>query len=265
VARALAAAATSPPPPAAELRHHPGQGVSGVVDGARWWLGAPAFASGMPGSAAPDGEDRLAVLLTDRRGREALLELSEEPRPGASGLLDALRRSGVRGAALLSGDAPARVARLGAALGFDEAHGGMTAADKLEWVRARERAGERVLFVGDGLNDAPTLGAAAVSVSFGRAPQLSLLASDFVILGTGLEPLAAARRIAARSRRLLRQNVGWALAYNFLSVPLAALGLVAPWAAAAGMSASSLLVVANAMRLARPAAGEGVSGGEARS
>jgi Cu2+-exporting ATPase len=265
LARALAAAAGPPPAPAAELRHHPGQGVSGVVDGDRWWLGAPAFASGAPERGAARDEDRPAVLLTDRRGREATFELSEDLRPGASGIVGELRRAGVRATALLSGDRPERVARLAASLGFDEAHGGMTAASKLEWVRARERAGERVLFVGDGLNDAPTLGAAAVSVSFGQAPQLSRLASDFVILGSGLEPLAAARRIAARSRRLLRQNVGWALAYNFLSVPLAALGLVAPWAAAAGMSASSLLVVANAMRLARPAAGEDVSGGEARS
>jgi Cu2+-exporting ATPase len=127
----------------------------------------------------------------------------------------------------------------------------MTAADKLEWIRSRTDAGERLLFVGDGLNDAPTLAAAGTSVSFAEAPQLSLLSSDFVLLGNDLAALAAARRIARRSRRVLIQNVAWALAYNVVSVPLAAAGLVPPWAAALGMSASSLVVVANAMRLAR--------------
>jgi len=110
------------------------------------------------------------------------------------------------------------------------------------------------------LNDAPTLAAAAASVSFVEAPQLSRLASDFVILGKDLSCLAAARRIARRSRRVLAQNLGWALAYNLLAVPLAAAGLVPPWAAALGMSASSLIVVANALRLSRPAAGEKLSG-----
>jgi Cu2+-exporting ATPase len=106
------------------------------------------------------------------------------------------------------------------------------------------------------LNDAPTLAAAGVSASFAEAPQLSRLSSDFVLLGNDLGALAAARRIARRSRRVLVQNVGWALAYNFVSMPLAALGLVPPWAAALGMSASSLAVVANAMRLARPTRAE---------
>ena len=171
-----------------------------------------------------------------------------------------LRRTGIRYAALLSGDAPEPVERLGKSLGFDEARGGMTASAKLEWIRSRDDSGSASLFVGDGLNDAPTLAAAGTSVSFAEAPQLALLASDFVILGKSLAPLAAARRIARRSRRLLAQNVVWALAYNLLCVPLAAFGLVPPWAAALGMSVSSLVVVANAMRLARPAAGEAVSG-----
>jgi Cu2+-exporting ATPase len=127
----------------------------------------------------------------------------------------------------------------------------------------RRRAGG-VLFAGDGVNDAPTLAAAGASVSFGDAPHLSRHASDFVILGPDLSAVTEARRIARRARRLLVQNVGWALAYNALSIPLAAAGLVSPWIAAAGMSASSLLVVGNAMRLARPRRDEtSVSGARA--
>ncbi len=153
--------------------------------------------------------------------------------------------------ALLSGDAPERAERLGRALGFDEARGGMSVDAKLAWIRERERTGDRVLFVGDGWNDAPALAAASVSVSFAEAPQLPRSSSDFLLLGRGLGPLARARGIARRARRVLAQNVAWALAYNVLAVPLAAAGRVPPWAAALGMSASSLLVVVNALRLGR--------------
>ena len=111
------------------------------------------------------------------------------------------------------------------------------------------------------MNDAPTLAAAGVSASFAEAPRLSRLAADFVILGTRLAPIAAARRIAVRCRRILVQNVGWALAYNLLAIPLAAAGLVRPWAAALGMSASSLIVVGNALRLVRPARSERIERG----
>jgi Cu2+-exporting ATPase len=193
-------------------------------------------------------ESSIAVLLTDRRDGWALLRFREALRPGTSGLLEDLRREGVVRAALLSGDSRRNAEKLAKDLGFDEVAGGMSARDKLDWIRSRRQTGEKVLFVGDGLNDAPTLAAADVSFSFGEAPQLSRLASDFVILGGGLSPLSGARRIAARSRRLLLQNVAWALAYNVLAVPLAASGALPPWAAALGMSASSIAVVANAMR-----------------
>jgi Cu2+-exporting ATPase len=244
--------------------HHAGRGIEGTIDGARWWIGAPEFAMNAEGRpagldarlASASAEGRLIAVLADRTGRAALFSLAERLRPGAREVVDELRRAGIGHTALLSGDAQGPVERLASSLGFDEAHGKMTAHDKLAWIRSREDAGARLLFVGDGLNDAPTLGAAGVSVSFAEAPQLSRLASDFVILGDDLGALVAARRIARRSRRLLVQNVAWAIGYNVLAVPLAALGLVPPWAAALGMSASSLIVVANAMRLRRRKAGE---------
>ena len=106
-----------------------------------------------------------------------------------------------------------------------------------------------MLFAGDGMNDAPALAAAGASLSFARAPQISRLACDFLITGEGLGAVAEARRIARRTRRLLAQNVAWAIAYNVIAIPLAAAGLIPPWAAAIGMSASSLAVVGNALRL----------------
>ncbi|HKF44272.1 MAG TPA: cation-translocating P-type ATPase, partial [Thermoanaerobaculia bacterium] len=242
---------------ASGVAHHSGAGVSGTHGGRRWWLGAPEFAAGP--AAVPDeiaanlevssGEGSNTVVLTDRREGWALLTFREALRPGADLLLDGLRREGIRCTALLSGDSRRNAERLGSEMGFDEVRGAMTPQAKLDWIRSRREDVSGVLFVGDGLNDAPTLAAADVSVSFGEAPQLSRLVSDFVILGGGLSALPAARRIARRSRRLLLQNVAWALAYNVLAVPLAASGRLAPWAAALGMSASSIAVVANAMRL----------------
>jgi Cu2+-exporting ATPase len=264
IARALQKAAGRSRPPASAVSHHAGEGVTGSVQGVQWWIGAPDFAS-VNGKVPPELDEalrrerargRLVAVLSDRRAGGALLAFEEKLRPGAKEIVADLHGAGLRHAALLSGDAREPVERLAKALGFDEALGGMTASEKLSWLRGRERSGARVLFVGDGLNDAPTLAAAGVSASFAEAPQLSRLAADFVILGTRLAPIAAARRIAVRCQRLLVQNIGWALAYNLLAVPLAAAGFVRPWAAALGMSASSLFVVGNALRLMRPAKGE---------
>jgi len=264
IARALESAAGRAWPPASAVSHHAGEGVTGSVQDVRWWIGAPDFASG--GGAVPPALEealrserargRLVAVLWDRREKGALLAFEEELRPGAKEIVEDLHGAGFRHAALLSGDAQEPVERLAEALGFDEALGGMTASEKLAWIHGRERSRSRVLFVGDGLNDAPTLAAAGVSASFAEAPQVSRLAADFVILGTRLAPIVAARRIAVRCRRLLVQNVSWALAYNLLAVPLAACGLVRPWEAALGMSASSLFVVGNALRLMRSAKGE---------
>ncbi len=267
IARALRAASGGSAAAGETVADHEGQGFTGKVSGIRWWIGSPGFALGPAGVpeelAAPllasRRQKRLTAVLTDRQGRAALFTFAEELRGGARTVVTDLRRAGIRRVVLLSGDAAEPVERLGRSLNFDEARGGMTASAKLEWIRSREDSGSRLFFVGDGLNDAPTLAAAGTSASFAQAPQLSLLASDFVILGESLAPVAAARRVALRFRRLCAQNIVWALAYNFLSVPLAAVGLVPPWAAALGMSVSSLAVVANAMRLARPARGERIS------
>jgi Cu2+-exporting ATPase len=265
IARALAAeAGVHLPPPADASADQAGRGIAGTVRGDRWWMGSPDFA--VDGAALPTelagplaearSRGRLAAVLSDRKGRTALFTFAEELRPGAGEIVAALTSSGVRRAAVLSGDSPAPVERLARSLGFPEARGGMTVEDKLDWIRSSERSGAGILYVGDGWNDAPTLAAAGASVSFAEAPQLSRLASDFVILGSDLGALAAARRIARRSRRVLVQNLAWALAYNLLAVPLAICGFVPPWAAALGMSASSIFVVGNAARLARPAADE---------
>jgi Cu2+-exporting ATPase len=255
--RRLAPAAGGPP--VTERHYVPGAGVAGLVAGEAWRVGSPAFATPGPGLdpgvrariAHIEARGERAVLIADEAGVQAVIGLTDRLRPGAESLAAELARTGLREVVVLSGDARAPVHDTAGRLGIPAAHAELDPAAKLAWLQARQAEGRRVLMVGDGINDAPTLAAADVSASFAGATDLAQLTSDFVVLGRDLGALPRARRLAQRARAVIRQNLAWAAAYNLLSVPAAAAGLVPPWAAALGMSASSLLVVANAMRLAR--------------
>jgi len=269
LARAFRSARPEAPLPAEALRNHPGQGVSGEVLGRRWRLGQPRFVLGgrAPGPLLTERIRALrqaghTVLLLAPVGGDpvALFGVTDPPREGLPAFLSAMRRSGIRRIAVLSGDHAQGVARFAARLGIGEAHGELRPVDKLRWIRQVQGRGQRVLMVGDGINDAPVLAAADVSVSFGSATEAAQASSDFLILGRSLSVLGQARDLARRTRRIVLQNLLWAAGYNLAAVPLAAAGFVPPWAAAVGMSLSSLLVVGNALRLRAPkTAGGGVS------
>ena len=162
----------------------------------------------------------------------------------------ALQAQGL-GVQLLSGDRAASALRVGALAGVDQAVGDCSPDDKLAQVRVLQRQGRHVAMVGDGLNDGPVLAAAQVSFAFGKAVPLAQARSDFVVLGARLMAIPAARAQARRTMVVVRQNLAWALAYNLAALPLALLGYMPAWAAGLGMAASSLLVVANALRLNR--------------
>jgi Cu2+-exporting ATPase len=258
VGRALRQAHSGPPIPVQGLQNHVGEGLEGQIGEETWRLGRPTFALSAAGTEglrpraarlAADGG--LVVALSNERGGGALFLLHDEVRPGASGLIEALRGQGVRRIALLSGDNQASVERFTGGLGFDQTLGDMKPADKLRWIRARQAEGSRVVMIGDGINDAPTLAAADVSVSFAHATELAQVNSGLLLLGTDLAVIGDLRRLATRTRKIIRQNLIWAASYNFLAVPAAAVGLIAPWGAAIGMSMSSLLVVVNALHLRR--------------
>ena len=153
--------------------------------------------------------------------------------------------------ALLSGDAPARVAAVAAALGIERAEGAATPADHLARVAALQQAGRRVGMVGDGLNDAPVMARADASFALGDGSALTRAKADFIVLSGSLADIAWTRTQARRALRIVRQNLGWAIGYNAICVPLALAGWFPPWAAGLGMAASSLFVVLNALRIDR--------------
>ena len=226
--------------PARDAVEHPGEGV--VARGAR--LGSRAFV-GVPGEAR--GAE---IWLRTADGALARFALMEALRPGAAECVAALRAAGME-PMILSGDAPAAVAATAAMLGISDAVGGLRPAEKLARLEAMRAAGQRVLMVGDGLNDAPSLAAAHVSASFTHGAGASQAAADLVLPGDSLAALPVARCVARRSMRIVRQNLVLAALYNAALVPLAVAGLVTPLIAALAMSASSLTVTLNALRAGR--------------
>ena len=206
-----------------------GVGPSAIIDGERYALRA--------------SRERIALF----RGEQRLAEFAiDDPlRIEAAALVEGCKARGID-VALLSGDAPARVARLAAVLGVANAHGGLQPAQKLAWLKAQSR---KTVMLGDGLNDAPVLAAAHASVAMGQGAGDAHRAADVVLLGGDVSKVLILIDTSRKLRRIVRQNYAWALGYHALMLPLALLGMMPPWAAAIGMAASSLLVTLNALRL----------------
>lgn len=210
--------------------------------GRLWRLGAPAWVRERP--------DRAARLAFGNHDCVLWLDLTEAPRADAADALAALRLAGQR-VRLLSGDQPQAVEHMAAALDIAHWQGGATPESKLAAVREWQADGERVLMVGDGINDAPVLAAADVRIAMGQGAMLARSAADALLVSNKLMALPHALALAQKARRVLRQNLAWAALYNLACVPLALSGLLPPLAAGIGMAASSLFVVLNAQRLNR--------------
>jgi Cu2+-exporting ATPase len=172
-------------------------------------------------------------------------------RPDAAAIVAALKRRGLA-VRILSGDRPAAVASVATQLDITDWSGGMKPAEKIAAIEAMKAAGHRVLMVGDGLNDAPSLAGATASIAPLQGADLAQAQADAVFLGERLHPVLDAVEIAARSRRLMLENLVLAVVYNALAIPLAAAGFVTPLIAAAAMSGSSMLVTLNALRVRLP-------------
>jgi Cu2+-exporting ATPase len=224
-----------------------GQGISGVIDARQWRLGNAAFVGG--GIATEDSSATHVFLGVDGNA-VAWFELEDELRPDAGTTLESLRNLGIR-PALVSGDNRMAVATIAARLGIDDVHYECTPEDKLAIIEAAQQRGERVVMIGDGINDAPVLAGADTSVAPAHGALLAQTSADVIMLGESLAPLTTAVEMSRKTMRIVRQNLAWAIGYNALALPLAAAGFVPPWLAAIGMSASSLVVVLNALRLNR--------------
>jgi Cu2+-exporting ATPase len=253
VAAALRDAAASDAPTAARqeanaLKNHPGQGVEGQILGRRYRLGSPAFLGHAPEPGFSPG--LTLVGLADTEGILAWFGLGDELRPHARALVRELAALDVR-LHLFSGDRAENVAALAAELGIASARGGMLPEDKLAAVKALQANGAVVAMTGDGVNDAPVLAQAQVSIAIDQGAEAAQAAADMVLLSSELLCLADGVRIARKAQSIIRQNLAWAALYNFAAIPAAALGYITPWMAGIGMSLSSLLVVLNALRLAR--------------
>ncbi|MDP2262714.1 MAG: cation-translocating P-type ATPase [Hydrogenophaga sp.] len=234
-----------------------GQGMQAKqADGTWARLGSAAFC-GVAAAAGPEqGDDTPRVHLADAHGWAATFELEEGLREDAHEAVEALRRLGVK-TWLLSGDREAAAQRVAQAVGVDHVIAGASPERKLAEVTALQAQGFKLAMVGDGLNDGPVLARADTSFALGHAAPLAQAQSDYVIQGGRVMDVVLSLEQARSTMRIVRQNLAWAAVYNFVSIPLALMGYMPPWAAGLGMAASSLLVIGNALRLSNrlPAVG----------
>lgn len=223
------------------IREIPGSGIEGVMEGLPVRLGRAAWVGAEEG-----GET--AVWLQVGTAVPVAFTFEDAPRIDAAEVCAALRARGLE-LALFSGDAAMPVKRVAEATGIETVRPGLNPAQKLAALNALARDGRRVLMVGDGLNDAPALAAADVSMSPVAASDVSRAAAGLVFTGARLAPVIFAIDMARKARRRALENFGLAALYNAIAVPVALTGMVTPLIAALAMSGSSILVTLNALRL----------------
>ena len=230
------------------------QGVKGELTGVdncehtTYRIGRADFAFPQQPLSPPINDDRQWLLLADDKQPLFWFALSDTLRQGASNTIMQLKRWGIK-VSILTGDPSSQVEAVANALDIDDVHKGLSPAQKLEIASSWQSQGERLMMVGDGINDVPTLARADIAVAIGQASDLTKTNADAVITNNSLATLLHAISKGKKSSRIIRQNIYWALLYNALALPLAATGFIPPWAAAIGMSVSSLIVVGNALRL----------------
>lgn len=229
----------------------PGAGMEGSIAMVRYRIGRPEFAVPAGKQVALDTQrQQTAIVLADTATVHAVFYLQDELRSDATQTVRTLQNMGVQ-VMLLSGDRQAVVAQVAQQLGVHAWRGEVLPQDKLQQVQQLQASGAVIAMLGDGVNDAPVLAAAQVSIAMGSGTQLAQASSDMVLLSERLLPVVFALRMARFTHQVIRQNLAWAILYNLIALPLAALGWVTPWMAGIGMSASSLLVVLNSLRLRR--------------
>lgn len=233
-----------------EIEEIPGKGVRGLYRGSEIRLGRCDWVSELTGQSLAENHC-VGDLYFGRKGHKAFrFEIIETLRPGAKQVIDGLKKLNIS-VEIVSGDTYERVQDIAKKLGINTFSALMSPQDKLDILKTHNRANKKVLMIGDGLNDAPSLSMCHVSMAPGSASDVSRLAADFVFLRDSLKAVIDNLEIARNSQKLMKQNFALAFVYNCIAIPIAFAGLVTPLLAAIAMSVSSILVVANSLRLHR--------------
>ena len=228
-----------------------GKGVEGIYKNQRYRLGTHDYVASLVGNSEQYSSQHCTTtqIFLGREGEWlASFTLVDEIRKEAREVIQKLKEQGLT-VSLLSGDGQFAVDNVAQNLSITNAIGGLLPENKLQHLQSLQAQGDIVAMVGDGVNDAPVLASANVSLAMGSGSQLAQASADMVLLSENLEQLPTAVEISRRMQSIIKQNFSWAIGYNLVALPLAAMGLVLPWMAAIGMSMSSLLVVLNALRL----------------
>ncbi len=234
----------------------PGGGIEGSINNNKYRIGHIEYAAQLLATTvqtkqlkAPDQGHWLALVSQEKLLGWFLIE--DTIRDESRSVINTLKHSGYR-VSLLSGDQSQSVFSTAKTLGIDNAIGGASPEDKLRYMQKQQSKNKNIIMVGDGLNDVPVMAGTQLSIAMGNANDLTKMKSDAILLSSNLDTLLLALKTGKRTRKIIIQNLSWAIAYNLIALPLAATGMIPPYAAAIGMSLSSLLVVCNAIRLNKP-------------
>ena len=231
-----------------------GRGIEGNFNNRKYRIGTKSFVSEITSKKLPenvekgDAQVNSTVYLGMRGAWLAIFQLQDELREESNSTVESLKKQGVH-VSLLSGDSSEAVSKVAKNLGIDDAQSQLLPADKLTYVQNLQAQGKIVAMIGDGVNDAPVLAAADVSIAMGKGSQLAQASADMVLLSENLQLIPSSIKLSKRMLSIVRQNFSWAIIYNVIAIPIAAMGWIAPWMAAIGMSLSSIIVVLNALRL----------------
>ncbi|MFI9100596.1 heavy metal translocating P-type ATPase [Streptomyces fildesensis] len=248
-------------PMAEDFRALPGVGVSGRVEGREVRVIGPRGRSALPDvlRQALDRAEHAAhtAVVVELDGRAvAVLAVGDTVRPSSYRAVRQLRALGIE-SVLLTGDGPAAAKAVAEQAGITQVHAGVLPQGKAEIITGLQAAGRRVAMVGDGVNDAAALAVADLGMAMGAGTDVAIGAADITLVREDMAAVVEAVRLTRRTLRTIRANLGWAFGYNILTVPLAATGWLDPMFAALAMSASSVLVVGNSLRLLAPSSGGG--------
>jgi Cu2+-exporting ATPase len=241
-----------PPPRMTAVRAVAGAGVEAMANDRLIRVGSPVFCAEIAGSPFPGPTDSIEPIAAMAAAGQWLsaFHFEDALRPESRELVALARKAGCE-VVLLSGDRAPVVDRVADELGIKERVAGASPEAKARWVEALAARGAVVAMIGDGINDAPVLARAQVSIALASGAALAQSQADLVVANPSLLAITQAIALARSTRRIIRQNIAWSIAYNALTLPLALGGFLTPWLASIGMSLSSLLVVANALRLLR--------------